>query len=959
MANLQIASLNCHGLNSAVARYIYSSLTFADIILLQETWLSNQTSSRLHDFFSESYLCFHSSAMEEKLSLSVYNGRPFGGTGILVRNHISKFVVPVSTGNPRVTAVRFFNIASQDIVVCSIYMPWNNNTDDHMVEFVSVLGCLQSVIDRHVGCQFVLGGDFNVEQRSRNYYNDTLQNFCISNNLCWSEPLDGSIHYTFHSDVNDCYSLIDHFICSLPLINSAKSTHILIDDTNTSDHLAISVTVQAQAKSTATPKVQDNFIKLQWEKADLGLYQHVLSGLLSQLTIPVEALCCRDAECKRHFCALETYYLELIGCLHDAAYKVVPTIKANFHKHWWTEELDRLKQECIEATNLWRQFGCPRAGDINSLRTRAKLKYKNAVKLAAQNADANLNDKLLDYMCSKDTMSFWKTWRKRFCMNKLKPAQTMNGRFGDHAIIDEFSAFYKNICVPNSHYIDEQFACRVESVLHQNTHQTSDVDVPFVSVDSLCDCIQSLKLRKAAGHDGVTSEHIAFGGNDLAVHVCLLFNSMLRHSFVPNDFRFGLIRPVLKDKHGDITSTDMYRPITLTPVMSKLFESVLLQLYGDFLKSDNLQFGFKKETGCCHALFTFTESVKHFVNKGSKVHCTLLDASKAFDKVLLNGLYLKLIERGAPFSFIRILRALYSGLQCAVVWNGIVGHRFDVKCGVRQGGVLSPYLFSVYVDDLIKELRQSGHGIYVGTVFVGCILYADDIVLLSGSCYGLQKMTDLCINYGDRFGMRFNPSKSQTTVFGGRAPSCFVVNLNDTPVPYVDKVKYLGVFINSRTNCVDPSAALRKFFGCFNNIMSVLGYGRDEMLAVYLAKTYCLPILLYGCEIWHMAPSDKRKIDVAWNNCFRKIFNTCWRESVKPLLFYCSTMPASLLADQMKMIFYNKTLYSNNIVLRVMCTLHSYEARKLFSVYRVTPGYTSNIYIKRAVWYHFSSLVQF
>jgi len=61
-------------------------------------------------------------------------------------------------------------------------------------------------------------------------------------------------------------------------------------------------------------------------------------------------------------------------------------------------------------------------------------------------------------------------------------------------------------------------------------------------------------------------------------------------------------------------------------------------------------------------------------------------------------------------------------LQCAVVWNGIVGYRFDVKCGVRQGGVLSPFLFSVYIGDLIKELRQSGHGIHVGTVFVGCIL---------------------------------------------------------------------------------------------------------------------------------------------------------------------------------------------------------------------------------------------
>ena len=82
-------------------------------------------------------------------------------------------------------------------------------------------------------------------------------------------------------------------------------------------------------------------------------------------------------------------------------------------------------------------------------------------------------------------------------------------------------------------------------------------------------------------------------------------------------------------------------------------------------------------------------------------------------------------------------------------------------------------------------------------------------------------------------------SISQTTVFGGRSPSHFVVQLNQAPVSYMDTVKYLGVVINSRTNSVDPSAALRKFFGCFNNIISVLGYGRDEMLAVFLAKTYC------------------------------------------------------------------------------------------------------------------------
>jgi len=70
---------------------------------------------------------------------------------------------------------------------------------------------------------------------------------------------------------------------------------------------------------------------------------------------------------------------------------------------------------------------------------------------------------------------------------------------------------------------------------------------------------------------------------------------------------------------------------------------------------------------------------------------------------------------------------------------------------------------------------------------------------------------------------------------------------------FVEKVKYLGIYINSRTNNVDPSAALAlAFISSFNNIMSVLGYNRDKLLAVHLLETYCLPVLLYGCEIWQI-----------------------------------------------------------------------------------------------------------
>jgi len=135
------------------------------------------------------------------------------------------------------------------------------------------------------------------------------------------------------------------------------------------------------------------------------------------------------------------------------------------------------------------------------------------------------------------------------------------------------------------------------------------------------DKINELKLRKAAGHDTIQNEHIVFAGCNLAVHLSLLFTAMVRHAFVPDSFQFGIIKPILKNKHGDQSNLDMYRGITLTPALSKLFEAVLLSIYGNYLNSNPLQFGFKKDSGCSHALFAFSESIKHYNKRGSKVYC--------------------------------------------------------------------------------------------------------------------------------------------------------------------------------------------------------------------------------------------------------------------------------------------------------------------------------------------------
>lgn len=103
-----------------------------------------------------------------------------------------------------------------------------------------------------------------------------------------------------------------------------------------------------------------------------------------------------------------------------------------------------------------------------------------------------------------------------------------------------------------------------------------------------------------------------------------------------------------------------------------------------------------------------------------------------------------------------------------VRWNGKIGRPipFPVLCGVRQGGILSPLLFAVYVDDLISSLRQCGCGVSVGNLFVGCVVYADDIALLSVSCFGLQKLLHACKEYSVQWDIKFNPVKSQIASFG-------------------------------------------------------------------------------------------------------------------------------------------------------------------------------------------------
>ena len=147
------------------------------------------------------------------------------------------------------------------------------------------------------------------------------------------------------------------------------------------------------------------------------------------------------------------------------------------------------------------------------------------------------------------------------------------------------------------------------------------------------------------------------------------------------------------------------------------------------------------------SVFLLKQVASSYVSRDTPVFAVFLDASKAFDKVDHNLLFKKLILRNVPLYFIRLLRYWYKTQMMKVRRNNYFSDSFLVSNGVRQEGILSPYLFSLYIDDLTSDLNTIKSGCYVGNYCLNHIMFADDICLFSPTLVGLQDLLNACYNY--------------------------------------------------------------------------------------------------------------------------------------------------------------------------------------------------------------------
>src|ERR1044072_7780183 len=268
---------------------------------------------------------------------------------------------------------------------------------------------------------------------------------------------------------------------------------------------------------------------------------------------------------------------------------------------------------------------------------------------------------------------------------------------------------------------------------------------------------------------------------------------------MPSDFGQGIMIPLPKsDKKNGCHKIDSFRGITLSPVVSKIFEHCLMELLCDFLYTDDHQFGFKPKVGCSEAIYTVRHVVDYFVQNDSTVNLCLIDISKAFDKLNHSVLFLKLMKRGVPAIFIKILKNWYDNVSVCVRWNATTSLSFRVTAGVRQGGILSPALFLVYVDDMLIKLTKLGCKISMQSV--GALMYADDLLLLSPSISQLQVMLTVCESELALLDLKLNTDKSVCLRLGHRFnKDCCTVQSQTGPIPRVKEARCLGVYITAGT----------------------------------------------------------------------------------------------------------------------------------------------------------------
>lgn len=936
-----VVSYNMHGFNQGLegTKDIINKL-HPDIIALQEHWL---TPTNLHKLceVSEDYFFIGSSSMGDVLTAGPLFGRPFGGTAILINSKLANATVNVVC-NDRFTAV----LVSECLVI-SAYMPCVG-TCERMSLYSAIISEIQALIEVYPQYKMILCADFNVALDAPSSAADLINNFICSNNLRRTDLMHPTANrFTYTNESLHVESYIDYIISSTALHSIAFN--VLDLDINLSDHLPIMcVFVCKMAARYCDPSHSakfksrvDDVSYFRWDHAALHLYYEqtrmMLEPILDELNIFADSVATVDVF--RKHSKLEDIYNSVVAALVTSANMCIPKLKKNFFRFWWNQELSELKAAAVTSARAWQQAGKPKHGSVYRKYHKDKLLYKKCIRENQQQESVSFTNDLHEALLRKNGKDFWKTWNAKIGV-KRKYIGQVDGIADGATIACNFAKHFEKVCQPATASFNSMTKTKFEEMRSTYYTPSCDESVEF-DVQLISKIVSDMSDGKAAGLDELSVEHLKHCHPIAIIILCKLFNLFVQVGYLPCSFGTSYTVPIPKqDGRFHALSVNDFRGISISPVISKIFEHAVFARFGDYFTTSDHQFGFKEKLSCSHAIYCVRNVIDHYVSRGSTVNICTVDLSKAFDTMNHFVLFTKLMERKFPVQLLDLFVLWFTMSETCVRWGSHDSYFFKLNAGVRQGGVLSPYLFALFIDDLVNKIAACNSGCYTNKLCSAIFMYADDIILLSPSVCGLQSLLRICESAITELDMKINATKTVCMRIGPRFNSaCVCPNLmNGVQLKWVETCKYLGVyFVAGRSFTCSFEEAKKKFYVSFNAVYSRIGCFASEEVTLNLLNVKCVSAMLYAIEACPVMSRHKHSFDFVITRVCMKILRTGSPQVVAECQKYFGFLPLRYQIDIRTAKFLERFCNSVNPV----CLL--FKNRAILQLNNLYAKYDSNV----------------
>ena len=907
LEGLNFLSFNVEGLDSMLLDPAFSRLiNLHDICVLVETMRKDDSKLNLENFYDVSQV----RPKDKKI------GRHGGGITFLVKSHLQKGVKIAhnSEGLFCLKLCRKFFKRRNDLYLCATYIPPQSSKAAHAKTdyFSNLLETINSLLQK--GNVIIagdlnsrIGGENNSTEIEINHINDLLPqidnpprvqersacdqvinqhgrkllqicndlNLTVANGRTPGDLLGNLTCYT-----NNGSSTVDLVIGDQQMIHKLRYLKVLSPE-YTSVHSPITFKLQCELvlpgdKSPSIPLPQ----KIIWDPDKVpilreGLLAPANSDLIRHITTtlvdPSSPIECIDK------CLSDMNNL-LLG---EA--KKCMKVSRNNHKNrakkpqqqnskWYNAECTNLKSRLKNQAKL--MAANPRDPYIRGQYNKVKKTYRKTVKMAKRQYETEMITSLQEK--ASNPKEFWAFLKK---INKGNNVDLTNSNApGSDDWFRHFSSLnaldpsaVKPVTEHANNVIEE-----VNSVLNTQDSTTSPLMTKF-GYDEVLRGIKALKIGKAVATDLISNDIIKATADIITPLLVALFNKILEYEISPEDWSLGIIIPLFKS--GEASDPNCYRGITINSCLSKLFMLLMntrLQKFCDDRKIIHFnQIGFTKDFRPADHVFTMKTLIDKSIHNKKPLHVCFVDFRKAYDSVWRDGLYKKLLSYNVDKRFVRLLRNIYSSSSLAVKTQGGRSRIFESKVGLKQGCNLSPLLFNLFINDLLSEIN--GHFLDSPTlngIPINGLMYADDLVLVSESENGLQRLLDILHNYTTKWFLQVNKSKTKyMRIYRFKSAPPHTVHFGETPLEKTDEYCYLGTIFTSNGSLNSAGRALhdkarKAMYGLLRRVNKHSACNPKILLELF--DKMILPIAMYNSEVWGTTcfPCNKK------NNDFFNVSNT-------------------------------------------------------------------------------------